>query len=53
MFRWLYGASLTDENVREVVCSLWQPYSSTAVRYMYRALNMGIVDSESSSAFLN
>lgn len=43
VFRWLYGAPLTDENVREVVCSLWRPYSSTAVRYMYRALNMGIV----------
>lgn len=44
VFRWLYGAPLTDENVREVVCSLWRPYSSTAVRYMYRALNMGIVN---------
>ena len=45
VFRWLYGAPLTDDNVREVVCSLWRPYSSTAVRYMYRALNMGLVDS--------
>lgn len=44
VFRWLYGAPLTDDNVREVVCSLWKPYSSTAVRYMYRALNVGIVD---------
>lgn len=41
VFRWLYGAPLTDDNVSEVVCSLWKPYSSTAVRYMYRALNMG------------
>jgi DNA-3-methyladenine glycosylase II len=40
VFRWLYGAPLTDGNVREVVCSLWKPYSSTAVRYMYRALNL-------------
>lgn len=31
VFKWLYGAPLTDNNVREVVCSLWQPYSSTAV----------------------
>ena len=45
VFRWLYGAPLMDDNVREVVCSLWRPYSSTAVRYMYRALNMGLVDS--------
>ncbi|MDD7365616.1 MAG: DNA-3-methyladenine glycosylase 2 family protein [Olsenella sp.] len=42
--RLLYGAPLTDDNVREVVCSLWKPCSSTAVRYIYRALNMGIVD---------
>lgn len=42
VFRWLYGAPMTDENVREVVCSLWRPYSSTAVRYMYRALNNGM-----------
>lgn len=45
VFRWLYGAPLTDDNVREVVCSLWKPYSSTAVRYMYRALNTGLVNS--------
>ncbi len=42
VFRWLYGAPLTDDNVRQVVCSLWRPYSSTAVRYMYRALNNGM-----------
>lgn len=44
VFRWVYGAPLTDDNVCEVVCSLWRPYSSTAVQYMYRALNMGVVD---------
>lgn len=49
VFRWLYGAPLTDGNVREVVCSLWRPYSSTAVRYMYRALNRGIVVGDASS----
>jgi hypothetical protein len=42
VFRWLYGAPLTDDNVRQVVCSLWRPYSSTAVRYMYKALNSGL-----------
>ncbi len=42
-FEWLYGASITSPDVREVVCSLWQPYSSTAVRYLYRALNMGLI----------
>ena len=52
MFRWLYGAPLTDDNVREVVCSLWKPYSSIAVRYMYRTLDMGIVDSRQATDVL-
>lgn len=47
VFQWLYGAPMTDDNVREVVCSLWRPYSSPAVRYMYRALNTGIVTTKS------
>lgn len=34
VFKWLYDAPITDENVRVVICSLWQPYSSTAVRYI-------------------
>lgn len=44
-FRWLYGAPVTNEGVHEVICSLWHPYSSTAVRYLYRALNCGLVNS--------
>lgn len=52
VFRWLYGAPLTDDNVREVVCSLWKPYSSIAVRYMYRTLDMGIVDSRQATDVL-
>ena len=43
VFKWLYGAPITDNNVREVVCSLWKPCSSTSVQYMYRALNMGLL----------
>lgn len=42
-FRWLYGAPVTDEGVRAVVCGLWHPYASTAVRYLYRALNTGLI----------
>lgn len=42
-FQWLYGAPVTDEAVRTVVCDLWHPYASTAVRYLYRALNSGLV----------
>lgn len=50
-FLWLYGAPITDRGVREVVCSLWRPYSSTAVRYLYRALNTGLVDLASPCPF--
>ncbi|MGI6033123.1 MAG: DNA-3-methyladenine glycosylase family protein [Coriobacteriales bacterium] len=42
-FEWLYCAPLGDPAVRQVVCSLWRPYSSYAVRYLYRALNKGLV----------
>lgn len=52
VFRWLYGAPLTDDNAREVVCSLWRPYSSTAVRYIYRALNMGFLKQDSACLFI-
>lgn len=52
VFQWLYGAPLTDAGVRDVICQLWKPYSSTAVRYMYRALNSGIVASNDSKSAL-
>jgi DNA-3-methyladenine glycosylase II len=42
-FEWLYGAPIVSKEVQAVVCSLWRPYSSTAVRYLYRALNTGLV----------
>lgn len=52
VFQWLYGAPLTDASVRDVICQLWKPYSSTAVRYMYRALNSGIVVGNDSKSAL-
>ena len=51
-FQWLYGAPITNPDVRQVVCSLWSPYSSTAVRYLYRALNEGVVKNKSQSEIL-
>lgn len=48
-FNWLYGASVENEGVRTVVCNLWKPHSSTAVRYLYRALNMGLVTAQPAS----
>lgn len=41
-FGWLYGVPITSEEAQTIVCSLWRPYSSTAVRYLYRALNEGM-----------
>lgn len=52
VFKWLYGVPITDNNVREVVCSLWRPYSSTAVQYIYRALNMGFLKQNSARLFI-
>lgn len=48
VFNWLYESPITDESVRNLVCSLWHPYSSIAVRYMYRALNNGFLESGTS-----
>ncbi|WP_261429090.1 DNA-3-methyladenine glycosylase family protein [Xiamenia xianingshaonis] len=42
-FEWLYGVPIISKEVQSVVCSLWRPYSSTAARYLYRALNVGLV----------
>lgn len=42
-FRWLYGVPLADDNVQKAICSLWHPYASAAVRYLYRALNEGLL----------
>lgn len=47
-FRWLYGAEISSPGVQEVICSLWRPYSSTAVCYLYHALNIGLVKSGTS-----
>lgn len=42
-FEWLYGVPLTSDISQTLICSLWSPYSSIAVRYLYRALNSGLV----------
>lgn len=42
-FRWLYGyKNPSPETVRRR-CAKWRPYSSLASRYMYRALDTGLV----------
>lgn len=42
-FEWLYGAAVDDAGVRTVVCDLWRPYRSYAARYLYEALDEGLV----------
>lgn len=42
-FAWLYGVPITDPTAQTLICDLWHPYASVAVRYLYRALNQGLV----------
>lgn len=42
-FCWLYSVEDYIPPVIDVITSLWRPYSSLAARYLYRALNMGLV----------
>ncbi len=51
-FQWLYGAPIADANVQQAICSLWHPYASCAVRYLYAALNQGLIAQGSSEAVL-
>lgn len=32
-----------------VICNLWKPHSSTAVRYLYHTLNTGLVTAQPTS----
>ena len=42
-FLWLYGVPITDPAAQALVCDLWHPNASIPVRYLYRALNQGLV----------
>lgn len=48
-FNWLYGASVENERVQTVIYNLWKSHSSTAVRYLYRTLNAGLVTAQPTS----
>ena len=42
-FKWLYNcAEKPKRTFIEQKCKKWKPYSSTAARYLYRALDMGL-----------
>ena len=51
-FEWLYGAPVDDANVQAVVCDLWRPWRSYAARYLYRALDEGLVGQGSAADVL-
>jgi DNA-3-methyladenine glycosylase II len=42
-FRWLYGKAAPSREDIFRTCAKWRPYSSIAARYLYRALDMGMV----------
>lgn len=52
-FCWLYSVESYIPPVIDVITSLWQPYSSLAARYLYRALNIGWVKSGPAADVLN
>ena len=51
-FEWLYGASVEDTGVQTVVCDLWRPWRSYAARYLYRALDEGLMQQGSAPEVL-
>ncbi len=53
VFSWLYGVPLADATAQQLVCSLWHPHASLAVRYMYRALNQGVLAEGAADEVLN
>lgn len=42
-YKWLYGTNNINPAAIEQQCLPWQPYSSIAARYLYRALDEGLM----------
>lgn len=42
-YKWLYNTSKLDKTSIIQRCKKWKPYTSIGARYMYRALDMGLV----------
>lgn len=42
-YKWLYGTSKVDKISISKKCKKWKPYSSIGARYLYKALDMGLV----------
>ena len=51
-FAWLYGTGVEEAGVRTAVCELWHPYSSYAARYLYVALDDGLVQAAPAAQLL-
>ena len=41
-YKWLYNTDDVSKESVEKKCKKWKPYTTIAVRYMYRALDMGL-----------
>lgn len=46
-FSWAYNTNRVNQNDIMYMCRKWQPYSSIAARYLYRALDMGLTKENS------
>ena len=47
LFMWLYcRKKKPNRSLIEKKCKKWKPYSSTAARYLYRALDMGLTKTQ-------
>ena len=46
VYKWLYKTEDVSKKAIEAKCRKWKPYSSTAARYFYRALDMGLTKQE-------
>lgn len=42
-YKWLYNTNKTDKVSVTRKCKKWHPYTSTGARYLYRALDTGLV----------
>lgn len=45
-YKWLYKTNDVSKESIQKKCRKWKPYSSIAARYMYRALDIGLIKEE-------
>lgn len=45
-YKWLYNTDITEASSIKNRCKKWKPYSSIAARYIYRAVDAGLIKNE-------